>query len=147
MEAQSVKVWSPMQVAVFEDGRSGAGHTMVKSVAGSGKTTTLLQLLACFAQGLSILFVAFDKGIIKELKERCKVPGVDISTLHGLGFKALCRAMNLRGPNVVDKLRMNAIVDRVTGADNPLAPRAGELRREVREPRQVLHGAHGRGDW
>ena len=118
MEAQGeVKTWSPMQLAVFEDGRSGAGHTMVKSVAGSGKTTTLLQLLACFARGLSILFVAFDKGIVTELKARCKVPGVDISTLHGLGFKALCRAMNLRGPNVVDKLRMNAIVDRVTGAD------------------------------
>ena len=116
MKTVKVRQWSPMQQAVFEDAARGAGHTMVEAVAGSGKTTTLLEMLTHFTAGLSVLFVAFNKAIIRELKERCTLPGVEITTLHALGFKAVARALNLRG-DVVEAHKMDAIVDRVTGAD------------------------------
>lgn len=85
--------WSDKQQAVFEAVKSGEGHLMIRAVAGSGKTTTILESMRHVPQGLSCLFVAFNKSIATELAKRAPA-GVDVSTLHALGLKACSRALN-----------------------------------------------------
>ena len=82
--------WSDKQKAVFEDVANGTGHTVVDAVAGSGKTTTIVEAMRVVPRGCSCLFVAFNKVIAKELETRAPA-GVDVSTLHSYGLKAVAR--------------------------------------------------------
>ena len=130
----SARVWSDRQHAVFEDVEHGTGHTMVDAVAGSGKTTTILEALRYVPAGATTLFVAFNKSIVRELqarvvcqpcagtgylpppagsaaRETCtgccgtgKTTDAEIATLHSLGLRAVSRALNR--PRIdEDKLR------------------------------------------
>jgi superfamily I DNA/RNA helicase len=74
--------WSNKQQAVFADVASGEGHTMVDAVAGSGKTTTILEAMKSVPAGKSVLFVAFNKSIATELAKRAP-EGVDVSKRRG----------------------------------------------------------------
>ena len=84
--------WSSYQEAIFEDVRAGAGHLAVNARAGSGKTTTVLEALRFVPPGLSTLFCAFNKAIAEELAQRAP-RGVEVSTLHSYGLKAVTRAL------------------------------------------------------
>jgi DNA helicase-2/ATP-dependent DNA helicase PcrA len=106
--------WSNKQQAVFADVASGEGHTMVDAVAGSGKTTTILEAMKSVPAGKSVLFVAFNKSIATELAKRAP-EGVDVSTLHSLGLKACTRALSR--PRV-EKDKMPEIARRITGAED-----------------------------
>lgn len=89
------KQWSSYQTAIFADIASGTGHTAVDAKAGSGKTTTILEGLRHVPRGKGSLFVAFNKSIADELAVRVKqqrVTGVEVSTLHSYGLKAVTRA-------------------------------------------------------
>ena len=83
---------SKYQVAVFENIATGIGHTVVKAVAGSGKTTTIVIALGHVPPGLNTLFVAFNKTIAEELKKRTP-RGVEVSTLHSYGLKTITRTL------------------------------------------------------
>jgi DNA helicase-2/ATP-dependent DNA helicase PcrA len=86
------EVWSSYQEAIFENVRSGKGHTVVKALAGTGKTTTVVRALRYVPRGVSVLMVAFNKVIADELKNR--VPrGVEVSTCHSFGLKTITRAL------------------------------------------------------
>ena len=80
--------YSRYQQAIFDWVRHGSGHLVVKATAGSGKTTTLLEIAARLPRDLEIRFLAFNRNVVKELRERLP-PYVDTRTLHSLGFKAL----------------------------------------------------------
>ena len=82
--------WSTYQEAVFANIESGSGHTVVSARAGSGKTTTLMEGLKRVPRGLSVLMVAFNKSIAKELERRAPA-GVEVKTLHGYGLRACSR--------------------------------------------------------
>lgn len=69
---------------MFQDFNS---NLIVQAVAGSGKTTTL-KLLSKSAPKRSI-FLAFNKAIVSELKE--KLAPMTCSTIHSLGMKAVTR--------------------------------------------------------
>jgi DNA helicase-2/ATP-dependent DNA helicase PcrA len=118
------RIWSEYQRAVFEDVASGTGHTMISAVAGSGKTSTILEALRYVPEGASVLFAAFNRSIVNELKlrlictacggtgycepigsyslrsmcGRCcgtgKTSDAEIATLHSLGLRAVSRALN-----------------------------------------------------
>ena len=79
---------SPFQLAIYEDIASGTGHTAVNAVAGSGKTTTLVNGMSHVPAGCSILFTAFNKRIIQELQSR-KMRGVEVRGLHSYGVGAV----------------------------------------------------------
>lgn len=65
-------------------------NMVVGAVAGSGKTTTLVSLLEV-AKG-STVFMAFNKSIVDELKERVpKSDFIEIATSHSIGCRALYR--------------------------------------------------------
>lgn len=75
------------------------GHLVVVALAGTGKTTTILEAIN-YAPEPSVLLCAFNVDIAAELKKRCAKPGVEAKTLHGTGF-ALVRAF--MGNVFVDK--------------------------------------------
>jgi DNA helicase II / ATP-dependent DNA helicase PcrA len=86
------KTWSQYQQAVFADVAEGHGHTVIKAVAGSGKTTTIVEALNHVRPGLKTLFVAFNKAIAEELKKQAP-PTVEVSTLHSYGLKTITRSL------------------------------------------------------
>ena len=79
---------SVYQQAVFNFIQSGSGNAVIQAVAGSGKTTTIIQSLNLIPTNKRILMLAFNKSIANELKE--KVPfHVEVSTFHSCGFASL----------------------------------------------------------
>lgn len=87
------RVWSPYQQAIFDAFTSGTGNVVVEAVAGSGKTTTMIEGIRRYVAvnpGKRVIFVAFNKGIADELAR--KVPyGVEAKTLHSACFAAVRR--------------------------------------------------------
>lgn len=83
---------SEYQQAVFDFVQEGEGNAVIEAVAGSGKTTTIVRALR-YTEG-KVLFSAFNKSIVRELKGR--VPShVQVSTLHSLGYSLI--RWNLKG--------------------------------------------------
>lgn len=81
-------MWSDYQKAVFDAVIKGDSSILVNAVAGSGKTTTLVESVNVVKNG-SVIVLAFAKKIADELKERIKAPGVKITTLHANGLGIL----------------------------------------------------------
>lgn len=79
---------SKYQKAIFEFVKNGKGNAVINAVAGSGKTTTIVQSLEMVPANAITYFLAFNKAIVEELKKR--VPNtVNVSTLHSVGAKAV----------------------------------------------------------
>ena len=71
------------------------GNGICNAVAGSGKTTTIVEGLKLIPKGNNALFAAFNKSIVEELKTR--VPQtVDVQTLHSIGLMACKVAYGMR---------------------------------------------------
>ena len=62
---------------------------VISAVAGSGKTTTLIECLNRLPESNTSIFVAFNNGIVDELRDRVKRDGVNITTMHSFCWKAL----------------------------------------------------------
>lgn len=78
--------WSGYQVGVFDAVKAG-GQYMTDAVAGSGKTTTIVEALK-YANDKALM-VAFNKSIATEMKKRTSGLNVDVSTIHALGRSML----------------------------------------------------------
>lgn len=73
--------YSKYQLAVFDFIKTGKGNAIVSAVAGSGKTTTMVESMQ-FIQDKKSIFLAFNKSIADELVKR----KVNAKTFHGLCF-------------------------------------------------------------
>jgi superfamily I DNA/RNA helicase len=94
-----MRVYSSNQVNVFNFCETGKGNAIVEAVAGSGKTTTIVEALKrCTG---STLFLAFNKAIATELSTR----GVNARTFHSLCYSPVTRSRGVRSVEA-DKLRM-----------------------------------------
>lgn len=82
--------WSQQQRDIFAEVEHGTGHLVVQALAGTGKTTTVIEALKRLRSGTRALLCAFNKSIAEELAQRAP-RGVKVSTLHGLGAGALYR--------------------------------------------------------
>lgn len=92
---------SPYQTAIFEFIEKGEGNAVVEAVAGSGKTTTIVQALSR-TSGRAV-FLAFNRTIAEELKAR--VPAhVQARTFHSLCYRPVLSAIRSRDVNT-QKLR------------------------------------------
>jgi DNA helicase-2/ATP-dependent DNA helicase PcrA len=92
------RTWSTFQTSIFAFVESGRGNAIVEAVAGSGKSTTIIESMK-LVRGSSI-FLAFNKAIATELAAK----GVNAKTFHALTFGAVMRHMGANGPTI-DKLR------------------------------------------
>lgn len=102
--SSNARVYSPYQEAIFRALTEGEGNILVEAVAGSGKTTTMVEALRRWQlvpanRGKRALFCAFNKSIADELSRRVPA-GVDAKTLHSLCFGAVMR--RFRGIKVDD---------------------------------------------
>jgi DNA helicase-2/ATP-dependent DNA helicase PcrA len=80
--------WSSFQTSIFAFVESGTGNAIVEAVAGSGKSTTIVEAMK-LVRGQAI-FLAFNKAIADELKAR----GVNARTFHSLCFGVVLKSMN-----------------------------------------------------
>lgn len=97
-KAEPARTWSKYQQDIFRFIETGTGNAIVKAVAGSGKTTTIVEAFNR-VQGSS-LFLAFNKSIAEELKSR----GVNARTFHSLTCNVVTKHKNARQIET-DKLR------------------------------------------
>ena len=86
--------YSDYQLDIFDAVENGSENIAINAVAGSGKTTTIVS--ACKRLGEkehNVLFLAFNKLIVEELKTKLK-GYAEVSTLHAFGFHVLKKYYN-----------------------------------------------------
>lgn len=101
--------FNAQQEALFTWGAKGTGSCNLIARAGTGKTTTIIEL-ANRIQGRAFLG-AFNKAIAEELTLRIKKPNVTCGTMHSLGFQ-LWRGI-AKGRSEVDSRKVRGIVRRL----------------------------------
>jgi len=90
---------SDKQKAVWDFLENGKGSAVIEAVAGSGKTTTIVKGLERMPSTLRMVFLAFNKSIAEELKER--VPSnVMARTFNSLGWAAVKKRFNLNPSDI-----------------------------------------------
>jgi len=103
--------WSKFQQAIFKDCSDGVGNTIISAGAGSSKTTSIVEALYHIPRNKSIIFLAFNSDIAKEI--RSQVPDyVDAKTFHSFCFKIISNAF---GTVKVDKYKNYNIVVSLVG--------------------------------
>jgi len=86
---------SKFQQAIFNFVQNALGNAVINAVAGSGKTTTIVKALELIPTNKSVAFLAFNKAIVTELRER--VPShVNVQTMHSLGWSAIIKSMTVK---------------------------------------------------
>jgi len=81
--------WSSYQKKIFDFVEHGTGSAVINAAAGSGKTTTSVEAASRLDSSKKVLFLAFNKSIVDELKMRLTSPNILCSTLHGYGLRCL----------------------------------------------------------
>jgi len=104
--------WSKYQSKIFafvED--ASAGNAVVEAVAGSGKSTTIVECMNRIPAGKTAIFLAFNKAIAEELKAR----GVNARTFHSLTYSPVTRARNARN---IETAKLQLIIkEKLSGND------------------------------
>lgn len=128
---------SKYQAAIYDFMQSGSGHAVVDAVAGSGKSTTIVNALKLIPEDQSVLFLAFNKAIVEELKIKVgSLPNVEIKTLHSLGVSSINAFM--RSQINGDKYRLYLNTSIKNGSIEPLSPLEGSDFKEWRANIQQL---------
>lgn len=84
--------WSSYQADIFNFIEKEDGNAIVEAVAGSGKTTTIVEGIKRIPPLATSIFLAFNKSIAEELKAR----GVNARTFHSLAFGTMLRHRNVK---------------------------------------------------
>ena len=70
---------SKYQTAVYQHVTNGTGNAVIDAVAGSGKSTTIVEALKLIPSNLKVLFLAFNKAIVEELSIKIgNLPNVSV---------------------------------------------------------------------
>lgn len=88
IEATPQRNWSDYQLAIFS-ALQGAENLIIEAVAGSGKTSTILECMNRTQD--RALFLAFNKAIADDLKAR--VRGAEVRTLNALGHSIMTKRL------------------------------------------------------
>lgn len=78
---------SQFQQAIFDFISNGSGNGVVNAVAGSGKTTTIVEAVKLCSG--AVLFCAFNKHIETELSRRLAKFRTTVKTIHSIGYATL----------------------------------------------------------
>lgn len=105
---------SHYQQAIFDFVRSGTGDGVVRATAGSGKTTTLVEIARQLPDDLEAVILAFNKHTAEELRQRLP-RHVKSCTVHSLGRRSLLgRFPKLKQKEPETRKSRQLIRDRVT---------------------------------
>lgn len=86
---------SKYQQAIYNFIKERAGNAVIDAVAGSGKSTTIVDALKLIPESQSVLFLAFNKAIVEELKIKVgNLRNVEVKTLHSLGVSSIMNQIN-----------------------------------------------------
>ena len=86
---------SPYQDAIFRFALEGSGHGVIMATAGSGKSTTLVEVAHRLPVGTRACFLAFNTSAAQQLKDRLPAH-VTARIVHALEFKTLASAVKGR---------------------------------------------------
>ncbi len=135
----SVFVPSPYQSGFFHWIDKGQGSCVLVAVAGSGKTTSVIEGLAFVPHGQSVILLAFNTAIAKELTERVAARFAELSkagkhaeaarystqyvtakTFHALGFGVIRKYLEKKGVRMgnPDGNKVRALAREYLGADS-----------------------------
>jgi superfamily I DNA/RNA helicase len=103
--------WSPYQLAIFDAVAHTNDSLIIEAVAGSGKTTTIVEAINHVPSNQSVCFLAFNKSIATELSKRVTAPNAKCMTLHAAGWAAWRRAVSLEGLCEVDGRKTGKILE------------------------------------
>ncbi|MBK5214483.1 MAG: ATP-dependent helicase [Flavobacteriaceae bacterium] len=88
---------------------NSTGDLCINAIAGSGKTTTILQYAATRPSNAKILYIAYNKSVKTEAQHKCKkldLSNVRVETAHSLAYKHIIRkgnySVNKRGYKTFD---------------------------------------------
>ena len=93
--AKPAFVPSVYQQAVFDFIEHDHRNAFVSAVAGSGKTTTIVESLDLL-QGKEVLFLAFNKSIVTDLAGRVPA-GAEVRTLNSFGHRTVLKYLEGKG--------------------------------------------------
>jgi DNA helicase-2/ATP-dependent DNA helicase PcrA len=82
------------QIAIYKWALHDTGHAVVDAKAGSGKTTTIVDMLRFIPCLNKVVLVAFNKHIAEELNGRGLPSNATAKTLHSVGLSAFRRHQN-----------------------------------------------------
>ena len=82
---------SAYQQAIYDFMANENGNAVIDAVAGSGKSTTIVNALKLIKPNTSVLFLAFNKSIVEELRSKSKDDNAQIMTIHSCGWRAIMR--------------------------------------------------------
>lgn len=88
--------WSERQLDIFAIAQGSDQNLSIEAVAGSGKTTTILECMRRLPRGSDVLFLAFNKAIVNTLSSKIP-PGCDARTMNALGHGLLMRKLKRAG--------------------------------------------------
>lgn len=100
---------SEMQSGFFQWIDKGHGSAVLIAVAGSGKSTTIVQALPLIPEGRSVHVLAFNATIAKEMRNKITDLGamtrrafrsVRATTFHSVGFGSLCKHLKVSPQDV-----------------------------------------------
>lgn len=81
---------SPQQEDIYQVYENTNNNIFISATAGSGKTTTIVELAKRTSKLKKVIFLAFNKSIVNELVERLP-KNIEVATLHSKGFSILKR--------------------------------------------------------
>lgn len=93
-----MKALTPEQQHILE----AQGDLKINAVAGSGKTTTLVALAGNLPPSDKVLYLAFNRTVRDEAKQRFQAAGLDrvrIETAHSLAYRSVIRQQSLQLTN------------------------------------------------
>jgi superfamily I DNA/RNA helicase len=120
---------SNYQRAIYDWIRDGRGDAAVNAVAGSGKTTTLVEASKLLRTS-NALFLAFNKSIVGELQTRLGA-GVACKTLNSLGHGAVMRGIPRDRKLRLDDGKYRDIVSQMVGDYGLTGSRANDMTRAI----------------
>lgn len=85
-------IYSNLQKDIFKGVARTENSIFASAVAGSGKTTTLVKSVSFIKPDKDCIFLAFNKLIANELKDRIKRKNTEISTMHSFCWRNLMKS-------------------------------------------------------
>lgn len=93
---------SAEQQAIFDAVLTTRDNVAIAALAGTGKTTTLIQLAKQLPVKASKIYVAFNKDIVADVQPKLEGTGMSAKTFHSLGYGALAKHLSAGGLNPDD---------------------------------------------